>query len=1221
MVSSILHRANYYLENLTSLERGLERAGFPDYKAAARCLQRLARGAGGQTELFEFLPELLHDLSSAADPNHALIQFERFCGSVADQRALYTHLANNPRAVDILVKLFSSSQFLTEILLRNPEYFGRVVELRRLSQVKSVDQLGKEAVSYIEKYSSLSEQLDALRRFQRWELLRIGICDLMDHFDLPTTTGQLSSLADGLAQVSLALLSRQLNCPSEGFAIIGMGKLGGRELNYSSDIDLLFVSATDEDCYRKLGERFIEALARVTEEGFLYRVDMRLRPWGHVGMLVPSLAGYIKYLKNQARLWEKQAMLKARYVAGDEGLANEFLLRARPLIFNNPPEMVRSEVHAMKQRTEAYLRQKGRGWGEVKLGAGTIRDIEFVIQYLQLIHGGNQPEIRSRNTLRALPRLLEYRLLPLEEYRVLMEGYTFFRTVEHHLQMMDYRQTYTLPNQPDELNSLARRLGFEGKPNGVQAGELFLQRYQRHAAAVRSVYLKYLESVEMKDESFYPSSPAVRRHIGRMDPSYETVFSEMDIQRHTLMADSLDDEHLSRVEVTPLEDETWRVTIVAYDYPGELSLICGLFFVYGCNILDGNVFTYEPEKSDQAGAKKDLRRKIVDVFTVHRDPRQQNGEAWKDYASDLEELLRMTHKGQRQEALVQLAKRAARVVPDQTGSATPLYPIGIVIDNETSEHYTILRIDAMDTIGFLYQLTTALALNQVYIARVEIDSIGERINDVLYVTDAEGRKITSPQKLRELRTATVLIKHFTHLLPHSPDPQSALLHFREFIAQLFRREDWVDELASLERPEVLEALAKVLGVSDFLWQDFLRMQYANLFPVVKDVDALVTAKSRAQLQQELEEALLPVHSGPQPPSEDVAWRVVLNSFKDREMFRIDMRHILGHTQEFWDFAEELTDLAEVVVNAAYHLSGEDLRSVYGTPRLENGEIAEMSVCALGKCGGRELGFASDIELMFIYSGNGLTTGPEIISNSEFFEKVVENFVRSIIAKREGIFEIDLQLRPYGKVGSLAVSLEAFRRYFAPGGAAWAYERQALVKLRPIAGNKEFGRQIAELRDEYVYTGEPFDVTAMRAMRERQIRHLVKGGTFNPKYSPGGLVDVEYLVQGLQINHGREHPEYRLTNTRAALAALARGGVISDEDYQRLRKSYTFLRWLIDSLRVVAGNAKDLVVPPEDSEHFAFLARRLKYGENAALLAEELRRYSSAVQEINRKLLG
>ncbi len=261
-----------------------------------------------------------------------------------------------------------------------------------------------------------------------------------------------------------------------------------------------------------------------------------------------------------------------------------------------------------------------------------------------------------------------------------------------------------------------------------------------------------------------------------------------------------------------------------------------------------------------------------------------------------------------------------------------------------------------------------------------------------------------------------------------------------------------------------------------------------------------------------------------------------------------------------------------------------------------------TIFALGKCGGRELGFASDIELMLIYAGNGMTTGPKIISTSEFFEELIRSFVNSIQARQEGIFHIDLQLRPYGKAGSLAVSLDAFQRYFMPGGPAWAYERQALVKLRPITGDQALGESVCRLRDEYVYNGEPFNVTAMRAMRERQIRHLVTAGTFNAKYSPGGLVDLEYLVQGLQITYGAKIPSLRLTNIRMAMAALAEAGILSTDDYARLRKAHTFLRWLIDSLRVVRGNSKDVNIPPFDSEEFAFLARRLRYGSDTEPLA-------------------
>jgi glutamate-ammonia-ligase adenylyltransferase len=280
----------------------------------------------------------------------------------------------------------------------------------------------------------------------------------------------------------------------------------------------------------------------------------------------------------------------------------------------------------------------------------------------------------------------------------------------------------------------------------------------------------------------------------------------------------------------------------------------------------------------------------------------------------------------------------------------------------------------------------------------------------------------------------------------------------------------------------------------------------------------------------------------------------------------------------------------------------------------------MSVMALGKFGGRELGFASDIELMFVYEGNGQTSGPRVITTAEFFEKLVENYVKATRARREGIFQIDLQLRPYGKIGSMAVSLESFRRYYGAGGPAWAYERQALVKLRTVAGDEKLGAELECLRDEFVYNGELYDVTAMRAMRERQLRHLVHGGSFNLKYSLGGLVDIEYLVQALQINFGPDQPALRQTNTRAAMAELAKAGILSEDDYTHLRKAHTFLRWFIDSLRVVRGNAKDVTVPEKDSEEFSYLARRIRYGEDTSRLQKDLILHTTFVQDANRRLL-
>ena len=1227
-------------------EPALRRMGFSNPKSAARALNRIL-DQPLRERLLEVLPHLWTALNEAAGPDRVLSNFERFLSAPLNQPALTQLLVDHPRVIEILVKIFSSSQFLSEILLRNPEYFEDLVDLKRLSTPKSEQQLLIEERQVIASELTPADQLDALRCYQRRELLRIGVCDLLDLFDLPTATRQLSHLANSLLESCLEVVC-QPGPPPEGFVVIGMGKLGGQELNYSSDIDILFLTNPPAIMATRTAEKLIDAVARVTTEGFLYRVNMRLRPWGKVGPLVSSPAGYISYLQKNALLWEKQALLKAHVAAGDREAGELFLKQAQSLMFNEPLEAVRADVFAMKQRTEAYVQQKGRIWGDVKLGEGSIRDVEFCVQFLQLAHGKERPEVVCSNTLKSLARLTLAGMIDPEERRVLTDGYIFLRTIEHHLQMMDYRQTHVLPEDPEAIHSLARRLGFKN-------GEKFLARYRQHSAAIRRVYNRYVGSNEMKKLASQQPTPAnsslpdVNQHRSRMSPSYTETFTEEDIARHASLAARLDRQHLASVDGRALADDTWQISIVAYDFPGELSLICGLMVVFGMDIVKGDAFTYEPpvEITTQSKLPPDKERKIVDVFTVR--PVRADGtssQTWLAYQQDLENLLTMVSSGQAREARGELTKRVGASLYESTHTAPEddlqdplsdqpevdrngaieeaapaLTPVEIEFDNHSSERYTLLHINAPDTTGFLYEFTNALALYKIYIARVMVNSTANRVQDTVFVTDENGQKITHPERQRELRAATVLIKHFTHLLPYSPNPESALLHFREFIAQLFRRPNWPDELASLEQPEVLHALARLLGVSDFLWDDFLRMQYTNLYPVVRDVGDLKTVKTREQLEIELKTVLQEGLSDSKQPDSNSAWQEALNNFKDREMFRIDMRHILGQTEEFWDFAFELTDLAEVVITEAYRLCYEDLRGLYGTPSMENGEPANMSVCALGKCGGRELGFASDIELMFIYSSNGQTSGPQVISNAEFYEKLVTAFVRAIRARREGIFEIDLQLRPYGKAGSLSVSLESFRRYFTAEGPAWAYERQALVKLRPVAGDMELGKKVAELRDAFVYSGEPFDVTSMRAMRERQVRHLVTGGTYNLKYGPGGLVDVEYLVQGLQINGGKDQPDLRQTNTREAMAALFRAGILSDEDYTRLRKAHTFLRWLINSLRVVRGNARDVTVPQIGSEEFAFLTRRMPYGREPARLREALNQYTRDVQELNNRLLA
>lgn len=1188
--------------------------GFTDQERALTRVREMCTSDGIRKELTLILPTLLQALTDAATPDGSLINFERFINSVSEPEIMLNFLTHNPRAVEILVRLFVGSQFLTEILLKNPDYLERLTRYNRIAEFKSQQQFYSEAMAAArQEAKSTAEIFDILRRFQRWELLRIGACDTFGLMDLKNITVQLSLLADGLVQTCLTILSEELNLPLDDFAVLAFGKLGGEELNYSSDIDLVFIAGDNSTQYWQLGQRLIKSLMESTSEGFLYRVDMRLRPWGRSGALVTTVDAYVDYFARHGRLWEKQAMLKARVIAGNQNLGINFFRRIEPQIFNCDPEEVRKNVLEMKQRIEAELKKKGKDWGEVKSGKGSIRDVEFTTQYLQLANGAKHPSIRSINTLDGLVRLVDHGLIQADEYRHLTSGYVFFRKIEHALQLMHYNQEHHMPTDERELAYLARRLDF-------QEGQQLVQYYEQHRKAVRNIFKKYIHPPKSDSGLHAAQSEQESNPIGMMAASYSKVFNEAEIEKHSQMARKLSETNNVELQTEKIPENQLRLTMVGFDQTGDLSLICGLLFVYGFDIQQGHLFTNQkvnPAASSQSRSpkpseKSKSKRKFVIVLDVKASDAAVQPSFWISYKKDLTELLNKVETGKIQEAVGELAKRVAGALHDLPQASQMLYPVEIELDNDTDARYTILRIQSEDTIGFLYELTNALSMSGIDIARMVIDSEGNKVSDVLYVTDDKGEKISAEAQQQGLRAAIVLIKHFTHLLPRSPNPESALLHFREFLEHLFKQPNWVEEISSLERTSVLSALARLLGVSDFLWEDFLRLQHSNLFPVVANVEELKNRVSFAELKAELAQELAEATS-----AEDQQER--LNAFKDRAMLRTDMRHILGHISEFGQFSDELTDVAEVVVQGAYEICDLQLQERYGIPQLETEDPCRISICALGKCGGRELGFASDIELMFIYEGSGQTTGPEIITNNEYYLKLVEKFSKMIKTRSEGIFQIDLRLRPYGQAGSLAVSAEAFQSYFSHEGAAWPYERQALVKLRPIAADEEFGNQIVRMRDSIIYSGKPFDVAAMLAMREKQIQQLVKGGTINAKLGDGGLVDCEYLIQSLQITYGHRNPGLRTTNTLEGIDSLKELGLISPDDYVKLRNAYIFLRRLIDALRMVRGNAKDLTVPPQDQEEFDFLARRLGYGSHTEKLQTEISVTMDRVRDFSRLL--
>ena len=409
----------------------------------------------------------------------------------------------------------------------------------------------------------------------------------------------------------------------------------------------------------------------------------------------------------------------------------------------------------------------------------------------------------------------------------------------------------------------------------------------------------------------------------------------------------------------------------------------------------------------------------------------------------------------------------------------------------------------------------------------------------------------------------------------------------------------------------MQALATMLGSSDFLWEDFLRMQHANLVPVLQEMQATDRPVDAETLRQRLEDALRQADT-------PAARKAALNTFKDREMFRVDLRHLQRPDLPFGVFADELTDLAEVVVAGALEVAQTDLGERCGRPFLDDGRPCPFALFALGKFGGRELGYASDIEMLCVYGGSGATSGPQRLANTEYATLLVQHLRDVIVARQSGIFEIDLRLRPHGAQGPLASSREVFRTYYSTGGQAADFERQALIKLRWVAGDPELGRQVEAWRDKYVYSDAPFDLRAAVALRERQVAELTTPGQIDSKYGRGGLVEVEYTAQYLQLRHGHALPELRIPSTLRAITALRQAGVLGDGVGAELAEAYRFLRRLIDAQRIVRGHARDLVLPEVESDEYLFLARRLGYWQEedaAARLAAEIDMHRERVARV------
>jgi glutamate-ammonia-ligase adenylyltransferase len=779
-----------------------------------------------------------------------------------------------------------------------------------------------------------------VRRTKRRMLLAIAARDLTGEVELERVARALADLADASLEAALSLVGKK-----DDLAVIGMGKLGGQELNYSSDIDLMFVSG-GSPAATGAAERLVKELGAFSPDGQAFRIDLNLRPEGRSGALVRSVDGYLEYYKRWAKQWEYQALLKARVAAGDEDLGGSFIEATRAFVFPQEISQGRvTEIRRMKERVEEHAakaarRQKTTELNDVKLGPGGIRDIEFSIQLLQLVHGSADTSVRQRGTIPALTALVQGGYIAEDDGAGLAVAYRWLRTVEHRLQLWQERQVHTLPADPEGLGRLARVMGFRDSPSS-SAADRFVTAHRGVLADVR----------------------------GR----FEKLFYRPMIE----------------------------------------------------SLADGATGGLSPE-----GLQERLR--VLGFRDIERAARTLDG-------------------------MVSGTSRRAKVF-----------------------------------------------------------------------------RVLTPALLRWLAA--------------SPTPDEGLFAFLKLGEALAGR---LDALGGFrDNPAGLALLAKVLGSGRLLGN--VLAQVPDELMTIADPERSPHQKDRDQLVREATASL--EWRGPENLAEG------LRRFKRREMMRIAITDVADEADAV-QVGGALADLAEACLEASLDASP-----------------MPFAVIGMGKLGGRELSYSSDIDVMFVHDGDPAEA-----------ERVAEELIRTIgeVTPEGQAFRIDLGLRPEGKQGSLARSLDSYAEYYARWAKPWEF--QALTKAAFAAGSKEIAHRFLAGHTALAFPDQlrPGTLAEVRHLKARMERERIPRGT-DPrrhiKLGPGGMSDIEFAAQILQLEHAAEMPALQVTPTLAAIRAAGELDLISSDDAARLAESYRFLMTLRNKMFFLYGRPVDVLpAKPEDLE--------------------------------------
>jgi [glutamine synthetase] adenylyltransferase / [glutamine synthetase]-adenylyl-L-tyrosine phosphorylase len=468
------------------------------------------------------------DIAPLPAPDQSLHYFHRFQNEAP---AFFEQLTASPTALRCFLTIASYSAFLSESVIRHPQWLFDLTDSGDLHRSFTLADFDNALQGFRSAFD--------LAAFRRRQLLRIVLRDTLGVSSLAETTGELSALADSILNAAYQRVLEQLTAEhgaphtSTGpalFSVISLGKLGGGELNYSSDIDLMFLYSgngetasglSNKEFFKKLANLYTELLSTYTAEGMCYRVDLRLRPDGRFGELCSSLEGARHYYQNRARDWELQMLIKARVSAGDSQPGLDLLNFVDPSIYATSTDFTAIEsVSEARQRIHEKLKRATPGDVDVKLDIkltpGGIRDIEFLVQCLQRLHGAREPWVRHGGTQQALGRLRDKELLSDSEYSRLASAYQFLRCLEHRLQFDQDRQTHSLPTDSAALNILARKMPYRC-PGTLQ------EEVDRHLTAVREIYEAAIHQRPAITYTPRPKVPTVHRNPARLEHFVERI--------------------------------------------------------------------------------------------------------------------------------------------------------------------------------------------------------------------------------------------------------------------------------------------------------------------------------------------------------------------------------------------------------------------------------------------------------------------------------------------------------------------------------------------------------------------------------------------------------------------------------------------------------------------------------------------------------------------------